>query len=41
MSGLLDDTMLTISEGTSTHQEELVDLTEVVAYEVEDRRSAP
>ncbi len=40
MIGLLDDAMLAISEGTSNHQEELVDLAEVVTYEVEDRQSA-
>jgi len=40
MIGLLDDAMLAISEGASNHQEELVDLAEVVTYEVEDRQSA-
>jgi len=40
MIGLLDDAMLAISEGTSNHHEELVDLAEVVTYEVEDRQSA-
>ncbi len=40
MIGMLDDAMLAISEGASNHQEELVDLGEVVAYEVEDRQSA-
>jgi len=40
MIGMLDDAMLAISEGASNHQEELVDLGEVVAYEVEDRQGA-
>jgi signal transduction histidine kinase len=40
MIGLLDDALLAISEGTSNHQEELVDLHELVTYEVEDRQSA-
>ncbi len=40
MIGLLDDAMLAISEGTSNHQEELVDLAEIVTCEVEDRQSA-
>jgi len=40
MIGLLDDALLAISEGASNHQDELVDLAEVVTYEVEDRQSA-
>ncbi len=40
MIGLLDDALLAISEGTSNHQEELVDLHELVTYEVEDRQGA-
>ncbi len=40
MIGLLDDALLAISEGTSNHQEELVDLAEIVGAEVEDRQSA-
>jgi len=40
MIGLLDDALLAISEGASNHQEELVDLGEIVKAEIEDRQSA-